>query len=83
MKGIFWGHTHEDELSVSISSESESKAVVADSYIPLQIFYKNNGTVQTAENALVVSWNGPSITPASNLNSGFRVYEVDSSVGFS
>ncbi|KAL5520508.1 hypothetical protein ACEPAG_9732 [Sanghuangporus baumii] len=56
--GIFWGHTHEDELS---------------------IFYTNNGTVQTAENALVVSWNGPSITPTSNLNSGFRVYEVDSS----
>ncbi|OCB86070.1 hypothetical protein A7U60_g6968 [Sanghuangporus baumii] len=56
--GIFWGHTHEDELS---------------------IFYTSNGTVKTAENALVVSWNGPSITPASNLNSGFRVYEVDSS----
>ncbi|EJD04893.1 uncharacterized protein FOMMEDRAFT_18613 [Fomitiporia mediterranea MF3/22] len=56
--GIFWGHTHEDELS---------------------IFYTNNGTVQSAENALVVSWNAPSITPASNLNSGFRVYEVDSS----
>jgi len=55
---IFWGHTHEDELS---------------------IFYANNGTVQSAANALAVSWIGPSITPLTNLNSGFRVYEVDSS----
>ncbi|KAH8112141.1 Metallo-dependent phosphatase-like protein [Phellopilus nigrolimitatus] len=54
---IFWGHTHEDQLS---------------------IYYANNGTVMSAESALAVSWIGPSITPASNLNSGFRVYEVDS-----
>ncbi|EJC98599.1 uncharacterized protein FOMMEDRAFT_161417 [Fomitiporia mediterranea MF3/22] len=54
---IFWGHTHEDQLS---------------------IFYANNGTNMTAENAQVVSWIAPSITPLTNLNSGFRVYEVDS-----
>lgn len=54
---IFWGHTHEDELS---------------------IFYSNNGTNMSAETAQVVSWVGPSITPLTNLNSGFRVYEVDS-----
>ncbi|KAI9444617.1 Metallo-dependent phosphatase-like protein [Lactarius indigo] len=28
--------------------------------------------------ALTTSWMGPSITPLTNLNSGFRVYEVDS-----
>ncbi|KAF7793419.1 hypothetical protein EIP86_004531 [Pleurotus ostreatoroseus] len=55
--GIFWGHTHEDELSV---------------------FYANNGTVIDAEHALAASWIGPSVTPLTNLNSGFRVYEVDS-----
>ncbi|TFK56749.1 sphingomyelin phosphodiesterase [Heliocybe sulcata] len=54
---IFWGHTHEDELS---------------------IFYSNNATNISAETAQVVSWVGPSITPLTNLNSGFRVYEVDS-----
>ncbi|KAG1890807.1 sphingomyelin phosphodiesterase [Suillus subluteus] len=54
---IFWGHTHEDQLS---------------------IFYANNGTNMSAETAQAVSWTGPSVTPLNNLNSGFRVYEVDS-----
>ncbi|KAF9222290.1 hypothetical protein BS17DRAFT_755972 [Gyrodon lividus] len=54
---IFWGHTHEDELS---------------------IFYANNATVINADTALAVSWIGPSLTPLTNLNSGFRMYEVDS-----
>ncbi|KAF8204403.1 Metallo-dependent phosphatase [Mycena galopus ATCC 62051] len=43
------------------------------------IFYANNGTNISAENALVTSWIGPSITPGSRINSGFRMYEVDSS----
>ncbi|KAI9511897.1 Metallo-dependent phosphatase [Russula earlei] len=42
------------------------------------IFYANNGTEQNAQTALTTSWLGPSITPLRNLNSGFRVYEVDS-----
>ncbi|EIN13842.1 Metallo-dependent phosphatase [Punctularia strigosozonata HHB-11173 SS5] len=54
---IFWGHTHEDQLS---------------------IFYANNGTIQNAQTAQTVSWVGPSLTPLTNLNSGFRVYVVDS-----
>ena len=45
-----------------------------------QIFYANNATNITAETALATSWIGPSITPLTNLNSGFRVYEVDSAV---
>ncbi|KAG0703316.1 sphingomyelin phosphodiesterase [Suillus ampliporus] len=44
----------------------------------LSIFYANNGTVMNAETALAVSWIVPSITPLTNLNSGFRFYEVDS-----
>jgi len=55
--GIFFGHTHEDQLS---------------------IFYANNATDISAENALAVQWITPSVTPLTNLNSGFRVYEVDS-----
>ena len=42
-----------------------------------EIFYANNGTVQDSENALAVSWICPSVTPLTNLNSGFRMYEVD------
>jgi hypothetical protein len=39
--------------------------------------YANNGTVQTSETALAVGWIGPSVTPLTNLNSGYRMYEVD------
>lgn len=39
--------------------------------------YKNNGTKQSADNAIATAWVGPSITPLTNLNSGFRIYEVD------
>ncbi|EIT81440.1 acid sphingomyelinase and PHM5 phosphate metabolism protein [Aspergillus oryzae 100-8] len=41
------------------------------------VYYANNGTVQNAENALTTGWIGPSVTPLTNLNSGFRLYEVD------
>ncbi|KAH0828939.1 sphingomyelin phosphodiesterase [Lanmaoa asiatica] len=54
---IFFGHTHEDQLS---------------------IFYANNATNMSAETAQAVSWIMPSLTPLTNLNSGFRMYEVDS-----
>lgn len=30
------------------------------------------------ENALAAAWLGPSVTPLTSLNAGFRVYEVDS-----
>ncbi|KAF7373118.1 Sphingomyelin phosphodiesterase [Mycena sanguinolenta] len=45
-----------------------------------QIYYSNNGTNMSAETAQAVSWvnwavNYPSLT---DLNSGFRMYEVDS-----
>ncbi|KAI0715128.1 Metallo-dependent phosphatase-like protein [Earliella scabrosa] len=57
IKGIFWGHTHEDQIS---------------------IYYANNATSISARTAGAVAWIGPSLTPLTNLNSGFRVYEVDS-----
>jgi hypothetical protein len=41
------------------------------------IYYANNGTVQDAAHALNVGWIGPSVTPLTNLNSGYRMYEVD------
>ncbi|KAJ5887804.1 hypothetical protein N7495_007845 [Penicillium taxi] len=41
------------------------------------IYYSNNGTLQTSETALSTGWVGPSVTPLTNVNSGFRLYEVD------
>ncbi|KAK0739753.1 Metallo-dependent phosphatase-like protein [Apiosordaria backusii] len=43
----------------------------------VSIYYRNNGTSQTSSNALTTAWIGPSLTPLSNLNSGYRLYEVD------
>ena len=43
----------------------------------IMIYYSNNGTAQTSANALTPGWIGPSVTPLTNLNSGFRLYEVD------
>ncbi|KAH7104878.1 sphingomyelin phosphodiesterase [Auriculariales sp. MPI-PUGE-AT-0066] len=42
------------------------------------IYYTNNATEQSSEAARAVAWIGPSLTPVTGLNSGFRVYEVDS-----
>ncbi|KAK3944998.1 Metallo-dependent phosphatase-like protein [Diplogelasinospora grovesii] len=41
------------------------------------IYYTNNGTNQSADTAIASAWVGPSITPLTNLNSGYRMYEVD------
>ncbi|KXT17968.1 hypothetical protein AC579_9630 [Pseudocercospora musae] len=41
------------------------------------IYYANNATNQSRDTALNVGWIGPSVTPLTNLNSGFRMYEVD------
>ncbi|KAK2070532.1 hypothetical protein P8C59_005017 [Phyllachora maydis] len=41
------------------------------------ICYNNNGTDQKADHAVASAWVGPSITPLTKLNSGYRMYEVD------
>lgn len=41
------------------------------------VYYAHNGTVQDDASALATGWIGPSVTPLTNLNSGFRLYEVD------
>lgn len=43
----------------------------------VMIYYANNATVQNSANALTTGWIGPSVVPLTNLNSGFRMYEVD------
>lgn len=44
------------------------------SLLDLQISYSNNAAAMSAGTAQTVSW----ITPSTNLNNGFRIYEVDS-----
>ena len=41
------------------------------------IYYSNNGTTRDLSHATNVGWIGPSLTPLTNVNSGFRMYEVD------
>lgn len=41
------------------------------------IYYANNRSDTTSASALTTGWIGPSVTPLTNLNSGFRMYEVD------
>ena len=41
------------------------------------IYYANNGTVRDSAHALATGWIGPSVTPLTNLNSGYRMYVVD------
>ena len=41
------------------------------------IYYANNASEISLANALTTGWIGPSVTPLTNLNSGFRMYEVD------
>ncbi|KAG8631169.1 hypothetical protein KVT40_000309 [Elsinoe batatas] len=43
----------------------------------VMIYYANNATVQSADTAVTPGWIGPSVTPLTNLNSGYRLYEVD------
>ncbi|CCM04993.1 uncharacterized protein FIBRA_07191 [Fibroporia radiculosa] len=44
----------------------------------VMIYYNNNATNISVANAQTVGWIGPSLTPLTAYNSGFRVYEVDS-----
>lgn len=41
------------------------------------IYYAKNGSVKNSKTALATGWIVPSVTPLTNLNGGFRLYEVD------
>ncbi|KAF7307444.1 SER THR protein phosphatase family protein [Mycena indigotica] len=73
---VFFGHTHEDQASQlhsSFRTKSEAKARPQSSMPTTQ---------PTSAQGLRKPWHGwigPSLTPLNHLNSGFRMYEVDSS----
>jgi hypothetical protein len=56
-----------------VETKGDSQIILDQAFI----YYSHNGTNQTAANALASAWVGPSITPLTNLNSGYRMYEVD------
>jgi hypothetical protein len=41
------------------------------------VYYRDNATNASADSAVASAWVGPSLTPLTNLNSGYRLYEVD------
>ncbi|KAL8741919.1 MAG: hypothetical protein Q9190_005529 [Brigantiaea leucoxantha] len=41
------------------------------------VYYANNASSISAADAITTGWIGPSVTPLTSLNSGFRMYEVD------
>lgn len=44
----------------------------------VMIYYSNNGTVMNSSTAQAAGWMGPSVTPLTNLNSGYRVSSTTS-----
>lgn len=54
--GIFFGHTHEDQLSVSRGYCSRLMGERMDGSQAVQIFYANNATNISAANAQTVAW---------------------------
>lgn len=75
---VFFGHTHEKVGTAQDSTDIDDGWHRADP-APDQAFicYNNNGTDQKADHAVASAWVGPSITPLTKLNSGYRMYEVD------
>ena len=65
--GIFFGHTHEDQLQIFYD------------YLPASL----NGNIRDTtmvdySKPLAMGFIGPSITPLSNNNAGYQIYQVDS-----
>jgi hypothetical protein len=68
--GIFFGHTHEDQLMIYYD------------YLPSSLSKSNstlrNTTAVDYSAPLAVGFIGPSITPLTGNNAGWRMYQVDS-----
>ena len=66
--GIFWGHTHEDQL------------IIYYDYLPGSLNSSTglrNTTMVDYTSPLNVAFVGPSIVPVTNTNAGWRIYQVD------
>lgn len=73
---VFFGHDHEDQHSIYYANKcvfgvvTSSRGTRSD-----ERFVYFSATNISEATAQAVSWIGPSVTPLTNLNSGFRVYE--------
>jgi sphingomyelin phosphodiesterase len=67
--GIFWGHSHEDELMIYYDYNPSSLSSTG---------LRNTTDIDYAS-PLNVGFVGPSVTPLTGYNAGWRVYQVDSS----
>lgn len=70
--GIFFGHTHEDQLEIFYD------------YLPNSTYTVNgktyrNTTMVDYTKPLMIAYIGPSITPLTGLNAGYTLYQVDAS----
>lgn len=70
--GIFFGHTHEDQIQLFYDFLPNS------TYTVNGITYRNTSMVDYSK-PLQVGYVGPSITPLTGLNSGYKLYQVDAS----
>ncbi|KAH9486375.1 Sphingomyelin phosphodiesterase 2 [Psilocybe cubensis] len=71
---IFFG---DSAYAFLLDEEAQTKALSSTHEDQMSIYYANNGTTMSVETAQTLAWTGPSITPGTNINSGFRLYEVD------
>ena len=71
LAGIFFGHTHEDQLEIFYD------------YLPNSTYMKNGKTLRNTTmvdytKPLMMAFIGPSITPLTGLNAGYQLYQIDS-----
>ncbi|KAI9844047.1 MAG: hypothetical protein M1838_002338 [Thelocarpon superellum] len=66
--GLFWGHTHEDQLMIYYDYASSSLTGSPATRNTTDVDYNQ---------PLSVGFIGPSVTPLTGLNAGWRLYEVD------
>ncbi|KAF4573281.1 hypothetical protein EYR36_007792 [Pleurotus pulmonarius] len=73
---VFFGHTHEDQMSIFYRNNAtvmNSDTAHALAWVHSIMRNPIRGTITDTMMQM-----GPSLTPGTNMNSGFRVYEVDS-----
>jgi sphingomyelin phosphodiesterase len=66
--GLFWGHTHEDQLIIYYDYLASSLNTTTG---------LRNTTAVDYTSPLNVAFIGPSIVPITNNNAGWRIYQVD------
>ncbi|KAK5451412.1 hypothetical protein LTS15_008176 [Exophiala xenobiotica] len=71
---IFFGHTHQDQLQLFYDYLPSSLQPTEDSRKPSTL---RDTTQVDFNNPLQVSYIGPSITPLTGLNAGYRLYQID------